>query len=661
MGRIFLSYAREDRAFAENLARVLEDADHSVWWDRHIDRGEEFSAEIEAELDKCDAVLVAWSRQSVKSRWVRDEAAVGGDTGRLVPVSVDGSLPPMGFRQFHSLDLAGWKGGKRDERTGQLLHAIERRISGKQDERSAPSAATGRASPAFMSKRVLLALAAALLLFAAAVVGYLMFNRASQTADQPRLTIGLIPLTATSADAGLRDIAAQATDSLSHTLPQSGVPVRMLAAQPTNARKPGDFVISGEVSRSSDKLLAIVRLDHGAEGVTVFTHRFEASEDEIANLPERIGAQIAGTIAWAAPLIELEMRHPSDPSVTADLLRQLDFLGDRLQAYQSAKRAAARDPDSAFAQVALAFASAFNFAQLPRPERAQAVAEGRAASMRAIKLAPEFGDAYSADCYLRSETLRLQCEDRLRAARRIDPNSPFVDAFLSGLLRAVGRLNEADDLAQLSYARDPYVPTKIGWMLRSLESRGERDEAEALYRQGVRWWPEFRANYFENRLLSLLERGDWESIRGLEQGVPPDARPRDYADSTALYAALKSKSSAAAKAACPEGDDYLLNLRCLIAAASLGDMDSAFALADRLYPNRVGSTPAETENIWLNAPDAMADIELITSPAAAPLRADPRYLALAKRVGLLDYWRSGRSPDFCRKKPEPVCTKLLKR
>ena len=119
MGQIFLSYARRDRPFVERIAKVLEQAGQNVWWDRHLDSGEEFSAEIEAALDKSDVVLVAWSKESIRSRWVRDEAAVGGDTGRLVPISLDGSLPPMGFRQFHTLDLTGWKGTKRDERTSR--------------------------------------------------------------------------------------------------------------------------------------------------------------------------------------------------------------------------------------------------------------------------------------------------------------------------------------------------------------------------------------------------------------------------------------------------------------------------------------------------------------------------------------------------------------
>ena len=131
MGHIFLSYAREDRAFAECAARVLEGRGHTVWWDRHIESGEEFAAQIEAELDKADVVLVGWSKQSVKSRWVRDEASVGGDTGRLVPVSVDGTRAPMGFRQFQTLDLTGWKARKGDERTLDLLQAVERRMKGK--------------------------------------------------------------------------------------------------------------------------------------------------------------------------------------------------------------------------------------------------------------------------------------------------------------------------------------------------------------------------------------------------------------------------------------------------------------------------------------------------------------------------------------------------
>lgn len=353
MGRIFLSYAREDRACAERLSCVLEEAGHEVWWDRRMDGGEDFAAEIEAELDKADVVLVAWSKISVKSRWVRDEASAGGDSGRLVPVSIDGSMPPMGFRQFHSLDLSGWRAARRDKRTSALIRAIERTLRGKGGDRGAPAARSRASLSALASTIRPWTFAVTLSLLVAAGLGYFLTTRASQTASKPRLLIALLPFTTSSPEKGLQDIAAQTTDSLSHTLPESGVAVRMLAAPPKEYRDTGNFIISGEVSRNADKLRATVRMDDVAHRMTVFTRHFEVQEAEASALPERIGAQIAGTIAWAAPLVELELRHPSDPSVMADLMRQLDFLGDPLLAFQAAQRAAARDPNSAFAQFLL--------------------------------------------------------------------------------------------------------------------------------------------------------------------------------------------------------------------------------------------------------------------------------------------------------------------
>src|SRR5258708_18413196 len=110
MAKLFLSYAREDAATAERLGRALERAGNSVWWDRDLTGGASFGSEIEHQLKECDVVIVLWSRAGVQSSWVRDEAAIGRDAGKLLPISVDGTEPPIGFRQFHALDLQGWHG-----------------------------------------------------------------------------------------------------------------------------------------------------------------------------------------------------------------------------------------------------------------------------------------------------------------------------------------------------------------------------------------------------------------------------------------------------------------------------------------------------------------------------------------------------------------------
>ena len=659
MASIFLSYAREDRGVAETLARILEAAGHRVWWDRHIDSGEEFAAEIESQLDDSDVVVVAWSKASLKSRWVRDEAAVGGDKGILVPVTIDGSRPPMGFRQFHTLDLTDWKGGKRDRRTDELLHSVGRRAEGKRTGRPAdqPKPSRGFSIPA---GRPLWALAAALVLVIGAAA-YFLFAGERPGEPAPKAAIAILPFTQASSDPELRQLAAQARDSLAHSLSQSGMPVRLLGTPSERDGSASDFIISGEIGRNGGRVIATVRLDEASHGYTVFSKRFEADRAEVGELPDRIGAQMAGTFAWAAPLLVLEKRRGSDPAIMADLFNSLDFSNafGTARAYQVNQRAAARAPESPFAQLSLAFSTAFALHELPREEREQAVANARRAGEKALKLAPEFGDSFGTWCFLHSETRRAECEDRLRAGKRVDADAPFLNTFLGDLLRSVGRFDESAEVISLSLSRDPYVPTKIGYMLRALEYGGDAASARELQARAVRWWPEFRGDFQWNRLLGRIARGNLEEVVQLER---EDAIVLDgYTPSGALAAAVASGALPGVARACGRPEGMLFKLRCMSAFAKLGALDRAFAIANDLYPPRLGRTPAETERIWLDDPFATGPVEFLVSPAAAPMRRDPRYLELAKRVGLLDYWRSGRLPDFCRKHREPICGQLEKR
>src|SRR6184192_3668559 len=124
LASVFLSYSREDVAKAEAVAEALERLGHSVWWDRRIHGGSRFSKEIDQALKSSDVVLVHWSRASVESAWVQDEAAEGRDSGRLVPVVIDDSKPPLGFRQYQAIDFSGWKGRANAPAIDSLHQAI---------------------------------------------------------------------------------------------------------------------------------------------------------------------------------------------------------------------------------------------------------------------------------------------------------------------------------------------------------------------------------------------------------------------------------------------------------------------------------------------------------------------------------------------------------
>jgi hypothetical protein len=64
----------------------------------------------------------------------------------------------------------------------------------------------------------------------------------------------------------------------------------------------------------------------------------------------------------------------------------------------------------------------------------------------------------------------------------------------------------------------------------------------------------------------------------------------------------------------------------------MGDLDAAFRLAAQ-YPPGYPTT---------------GTISFLFEPMTAPMRKDPRFFALARRYGLLDFWKkTGRWPDFC--------------
>ena len=108
--RLFISYSRGDQPAAMPLIRALEQYGYAVWWDGLLEGGDNFLPTTQAALENADAVVVLWSQTSIESHWVRDEATVGRDRRRLVPLSIDGSMAPLGFRQFQLIDITNWNG-----------------------------------------------------------------------------------------------------------------------------------------------------------------------------------------------------------------------------------------------------------------------------------------------------------------------------------------------------------------------------------------------------------------------------------------------------------------------------------------------------------------------------------------------------------------------
>lgn len=113
MSDVFISYAREDRALAEGLAADLRSRGYRIWWDAELVASDDFYDIILEALNKAQAAIVIWTKVSVRSRFVRDEARFALHLEKLVAVkepSLSTLEIPFGFQSQHTDDV-----GNRDQ------------------------------------------------------------------------------------------------------------------------------------------------------------------------------------------------------------------------------------------------------------------------------------------------------------------------------------------------------------------------------------------------------------------------------------------------------------------------------------------------------------------------------------------------------------------
>jgi hypothetical protein len=116
MADVFISYRRSDRPRVLQMNEALGAEGLSVWFDARLElgQGDGFDAEIEREVTSAAAVLVCWTREALKSVYVRAEAKKGLDRNVLVPVFLEPCTLPVPFNGVDTADLSRWRGDTSD-------------------------------------------------------------------------------------------------------------------------------------------------------------------------------------------------------------------------------------------------------------------------------------------------------------------------------------------------------------------------------------------------------------------------------------------------------------------------------------------------------------------------------------------------------------------
>lgn len=125
MADVFISYASAEKDRAKLVAESLEAAGFSVWWDRALKPGETFDKVIQREIEAAKAVIVLWTRASVESQWVREEADHGRQRDMLIPLLMDEISPPIGFGRVQAAKLHDWDGDPKHHDWTEVIESVQ--------------------------------------------------------------------------------------------------------------------------------------------------------------------------------------------------------------------------------------------------------------------------------------------------------------------------------------------------------------------------------------------------------------------------------------------------------------------------------------------------------------------------------------------------------
>jgi TolB-like protein len=261
--------------------------------------------------------------------------------------------------------------------------------------------------------------------------------------------------------------------------------------------------------------------------------------------------------------------------------------------------------------------------------------EARREAEAALKADGHNGDAYVVLADISPPRDFAAKEKLLQRGLAVEPMSPDLNANYGGFLAGVGRLQEGAVANDHALALNPLNITRVGNGSIGQAMVGNFTEADEIAARLERLWPG-AVETWGVRFYDLLWQRDYVGLQTHmddPRGRPFGTEFRDMWWKTAQALATndpqKRQEALRVWRSQPIDNETARSLHIEIYTA-FGDLDDAFAVADELQ-----LTPS-------------LDGAALFTPLTAPLRRDPRFMRIAAKLGLADYWRtSGHWPDFC--------------
>ena len=397
-----------------------------------------------------------------------------------------------------------------------------------------------------------------------------------------------------------------------------------------------DALLDGKFQRVDARLRVTVQLISMRDGAPLWADKFDEPFTDLLAVQDKIAQRVTQVLALKLSSEEqklLAKRFTDNPQAYQAYLtgrsywtqRTTPALEEAIEYFQIALRA---DPDYALAYAGLADAYAILAFRYDVQEQSQsdAMPKAKAAAVKAIQLNDLLAEAHTALAVVKSryDWDFVGAESEFKRAIELNPNYAHAHQAYSIYLSAMGRADEAGAEIKRAQELDPLSFASSRELGDILYRARQYDQALEQFRRTIKLDPE------DPMVFSVHRTMGWVYLR---QGKPEQA-VAEFLETLRLQDAKPERLAALQQAFQLGGikgywrkwlevqqeriqQGRLSPFYLSQVYTVLGEKDLAFACLQKAYEDRSTALPA-----------------LRFSPNFDELRADPRYAALLKRIGL---------------------------
>lgn len=386
-----------------------------------------------------------------------------------------------------------------------------------------------------------------------------------------------------------------------------------------------DALVTGRVTQNGDLVNVQVELIDAASDRQLWGTRYEGTVHDLVRIQDDISASLHKLLRVPPSREEEHFARGAmtrDPEAYRSYMIARRLTNDRKssslrKALEFYAEALKRDPQFALAHAGVAEAYIVLVSNRGIDVR-KGYAQALAAAERAEQLDPYSAEVQTllSDIYAYYKWDWETAERHFRKAIELNPSYVTARHWYGSLLSNLGRHDEAMQQIRIAQQLDPGSPRFIAAEARFLFAARRLDEAERLIKRSLELNPKNGNSWDQLASIHLAQGRVDESVAAFQKSLNPELAKKvgnAYASGGYRAVRLVILDNLAQRA---KAGRYVSPADWAIAYARLGDMDGAYRWLEVMYEER-----SET-------------LLRIRHPSWDPIRKDPRYPALMKKIGL---------------------------